>query len=408
MSFERPTLLEIVARVQADFISRLELTGAVLRRSVVAVFARVVAGAAHMLHGHLDYLARQLFADTSELEFLERQGATFGITKNAPEFATGNLVIWGTNTTVIPISTIFLRADGAEYTTNAEVTIATLTAWVNTTAYTVGQLRRNNGIIYQCTVAGTSAGSGGPTGTTAAITDGTVTWSHVATGTAAVVAALTASVADDASNADAETNLTFESPIAGANSDATVAVNGLAGGTDEEEEEDYRTRVLERMRSPPHGGSEDDYIAWAKEVAGVTRVWVYPEELGAGTVVVRFVRDDDASLIPSAGEVTTVQDYIDERRPVTAAVTVTAPTAAALALTMAVLPNTTAVQDAVEAELTDLMQREAEPGVTLELWQIRQAIGNAEGLTSYTLATPAADVTHTTNQIATLGVVTFT
>ena len=41
-----------------------------------------------------------------------------------------------------------------------------------------------------------------------------------------------------------------------------------------------------------------------------------------------LVRDDDASLIPDAGEVATVQAYIDSLRPVTASVTVVAPTAA--------------------------------------------------------------------------------
>ena len=54
MSFERPTLPDLVSRIQTDFVSRLALTGAVLRRSVVTVLARVLAGAAHMLHGHLE------------------------------------------------------------------------------------------------------------------------------------------------------------------------------------------------------------------------------------------------------------------------------------------------------------------------------------------------------------------
>lgn len=408
MAFERPTLAELVDRIQADFVSRLSLTGAVLRRSVVYVLSRVLAGAVHMLHGHLDFLARQLFADTSEEEFLLRQGNLFGVERLEATFTEGNVVIWGTNTTVIPIGTVLLRSDSTEYTTDAEVTIATLTAWVNTTAYTVGQLRSNSGNIYLCTVAGTSAGSGGPTTTATAITDGSVTWRYIAAGSAAVTAAVTATIAAEDGNADVGTALDFESPIAGANSSCTVSTGGLEDGTDEEEIEDYRTRVLERMRNRPSAGTEADYIAWAKEISGVTRVWVNPLQLGVGTVVVYFVRDDDAgSIIPSAGEVTEVQDYIDSVRPVTADVTVSAPTGVSLNYTIEITPDNSTTRAAVEAELVDMLRRDAEPGGTILLSQIQLAVGQAEGVTDYEVTVPAADVTHTTGQIAIHGTATW-
>ena len=85
--------------------------------------------------------------------------------------------------------------------------------------------------------------------------------------------------------------------------------------------------MLARIQQPPHGGASYDYTTWALEVSGVTRAWVYPQELGLGTVTVRFVRDFDATPIPYAGEVAAVQAYIDARRPVTALVTVVAPAA---------------------------------------------------------------------------------
>ena len=52
-------------------------------------------------------------------------------------------------------------------------------AWAASTAYTVGLRVVNGGNVYSCTGAGTSAASGGPTGTGSAITDGTVTWSYL-------------------------------------------------------------------------------------------------------------------------------------------------------------------------------------------------------------------------------------
>jgi uncharacterized phage protein gp47/JayE len=350
MAFQRPTLNELVDRIQQDFVSRLSLVGAVLRRSVVFVWSRVMAGAAHMLHGHLDFLSRQMFPDLSEGSYLVRQAGLFGLSRLAATFADGPITITGVNGAVIPAGVILKRSDGAEYTVNADATIALGTASAQVTAKAAGAN----------------------------------------------------------SNADAGVSLTFESPIAGVDSAALVATGGLVGGTDQEADAGLRARLLDRMRNPPHGGAAADYVAWAKEIAGVTRAWVYPLELGAGTVTVRFVRDDDASIIPDVGEVADVQAHIDSVRPVTAAVTVAAPIADPLGFTIQITPDTTATRAAVTAELTDLIRRDAEPGGTILLSQIETAIGVAEGVTNFVITLPAGNVTHATGHMATMGIVTFT
>lgn len=56
----------------------------------------------------------------------------------------------------------------------------TSSAWQASHAYSQYAAVVNDGTnIYECTIAGTSAGSGGPTGTGSAITDGTCTWRFV-------------------------------------------------------------------------------------------------------------------------------------------------------------------------------------------------------------------------------------
>lgn len=350
MPFARPTLPDLVSRISADFKSRLSLVSAPLRRSVVYVASRVVAGAVHMLHGHMEFLGKQIFADISEDEYLVRQAGLYGRTKAAATFATGTVDLTGTNGTVVPIGSVLRRSDGAEYETTGEVTIA-------------------NGVA-EPPVTAVLAGADG--------------------------------------NADSGVVLTFESPTAGIDAEATVTVSGLTGGADQESTDALRTRLLQRLQNPPEGGAEEDYRSWALEVDGVTRVWVYPRANGAGTVVVRFMRDDDVGGgFPSVGEVTDVQTYIDTLRPVTADVTVLAPVAKSWNFTIAVTPNTTAVRDAVEAELEDLFLREGEPGETVRLWKVEAAIANANGLTDYTLTTPAADLTHAAGELPTVGTITW-
>lgn len=52
-------------------------------------------------------------------------------------------------------------------------------AWAISTAYVLNQQVHNGGNVYKCTTAGTSAGSGGPTGTGSGITDNTAVWAYL-------------------------------------------------------------------------------------------------------------------------------------------------------------------------------------------------------------------------------------
>ena len=119
--------------------------------------------------------------------------------------------------------------------------------------------------------------------------------------------------------------------------------------------------------------------------------------------------DATANGIPESATVDTVDDYIQARRPVTADVTVSGPTAAVLNFTIQnITPMTQAVQDAVEAELQDLIRRESEPGGTLLVSHIREAISTAAGETDHVLVSPTDNVTAQATQITVYGDTTFT
>lgn len=51
--------------------------------------------------------------------------------------------------------------------------------WAVSTAYSLNQQVHLGGRVYKCATAGTSAGSGGPTGTGTGITDGSAVWDYV-------------------------------------------------------------------------------------------------------------------------------------------------------------------------------------------------------------------------------------
>lgn len=350
MPFTRPDLPTLIDRAAADIESRLPGVDARLRRSNLNVLARVLSGGIHGLYGYLDWIARQAIYDTAEAEILERWASIWlDVPRKPAAAATGSATFTGTTGAVIPLGTLLTRSDGAEVATTAEAAIAAGTATV----------------------------------------------------------AVAAVVAGAAGNTAAGSTLTLVSPIAGVQSQATVAADGLTGGADVEGDASLLERLIDRIQQPPHGGSAADYVKWAREVPGVTRAWAYPKEMGDGTVTVRFVRDADADLIPDAAEVAAVYDYIAERYPVTGELFVVAPIAVPLDFTIQLTPNTATVQSAVEAELEDLLKREAEPGATILISHIREAISIAAGETDHQLVAPAADVAHGTGEMAVMGTITW-
>lgn len=350
-TFTRPTFTQILDRVKADIDSRLPGADTKLRRSVLSVIAYVVAGVTHGLYGFLSWIALQVFPDTAEIEFLNRWSAIWGVIRRAASKATGSVIITGVDGTVIEVDTELQRSDNVVYLVTEEQTIASGTATVPVEAVLAGE-------------------------------DG---------------------------NADEDTVLEFVSPLEGADTETLVDSDALTGGQDEEDDESLLARLLDRIQNPPHGGSENDYIQWAMEVPGVTRVWVYPLELGLGGVSIRFMMDDTYDDgIPESGDVTTMQNYIEDRRPVTADVTVVAPVAVPLDFEIHLnLGDTAETRAAVEANLRDLILRDGEPAGTIYLSRINEAISLATGEYDHVLSDPLANVTHTTGQIATMGDVTW-
>lgn len=351
MAFARPTLTELIDRVLADIGSRVVGgDGSVLRRSLLGIIGTAEAGAAHQLYGYIDWVARQAIPDTAEGEWLERWAAIWGVVRKPATFAAGGLTFTGTDGSVIADGTIVQRQDGVQYATQGAATLAAGSALVAVRAVT--------------------AGEGG--------------------------------------NTAAGLKLSLLSPIAGVQSAAAVAAGGIAAGDEVETDPRLLARLLLRIQTPPQGGALADYVQWALLVPGVTRVWVAPKEMGAGTVTVRFVTDDDpAGVIPLPATVAAVQAKIDALRPVTAEVFVVAPVAAPLALTIKLTPNTAAVQAAVQAELLDLLRRDAQPGQPILLSRIREAVSIATGETNNQVVAPTADVTCAVGYMATLGAITW-
>ena len=352
MVFDRPTLEEIRTRTQAELEAELSV-GPLPRRSALLALSNALAAQSHLLHGHLSWVSRQILPTTAEGTQLNRHATLYGIVRKAATRATGSVTLTGTAGATMPI----------------------------------GSLMQNQaGVLYRAT-----------------------SFAQIAQGETTASVSVESVLAGSAGNIGAGLAIELTEPVPGIAAQATSGGLGIAGGADQEDDEDLRARILVRLQTPPQGGAAADYKAWALEVPGVTRAWPLPLYNGPGTVALTFATDDDPNgPIPSAAKVLEVYEYIEARRPVTVnEFTVFAPVEVDLDVTVQIVPDTPELRDAVIASLEDALLRKFSPGATLHLSEISEAISSAPGETYHVLAAPSADVSTELDELLVLGTVTF-
>ena len=359
MPFNRPTLSQIVSRVEGDFKYYLELP-AIIRRGFLYCFARTFAGVAHTLHGHIAWAVEQLLPDNADPEYVLRWANIFGVDRKAATFTILNVQATGTTGGTIPDEVKAQRSDGAKYVIDGAIVV--------------------------------------PAGDTAA-------------------GVVVAEIEGQDGNMTPGEKITLVSAVGGVNTELEI-LSVATEGEEEETIEELRTRVIERMQQPPSGGKATDYIGYAKTVAGVTRAWVLPGHLGEGTVGLAFVEDNEEPIIPDQAKVDEVQAAVELLKPITANLYTFAPIANPINPVIAIDPNNLEVQAAIEAELDDLVYREAQvrdayrsPGVEytgiIPLSKINEAISVAAGEDDHVLLSPTSDVVPGKGGIITKGNVTF-
>jgi uncharacterized phage protein gp47/JayE len=348
--FSRPTLAELVDRTGSDLESRLPGGDAHLLRSNLRVLAAVEAGGFHSLYGLLGWAVKQLFPQSADEIYLKKWASFWGLTPKVAGPASGVLLLTGTPTTTVPIGTTWDRSDGVRFVSTVEVELD---------------------------------GAGEATVDVEAETGGSTT------------------------NTASGTTLAVTTTISGLYSNAVVDSAGLTAGTDAETASELLARLLQRVQTPPQGGASADYEKWALECDGVTRAWIYPGYLGLGTVAVFVLNNDATDPIPTTETVEAVQAYIDELRPVTAAVTVFAPISTPIDFELSVSPATQTVKDAVELELTELLKREGAPGALVYLSHIREAVSQAAGEVDHVISVPSTNVQLNAGEYPVLGTITW-
>lgn len=321
MPYQKPTIKEIYSRVKADLETRIKQNNTqiirvrILRESLLSILVTVFSGAVYILYGFIEYLSKQIFADTAEKDWLERIGYLYGITRKPETKATGKAIFWGVLGTVVSKGTVVSTALGQKYQTTEEGTVVS-----------------DQGVTY----------------------------------TKLTIEALEGGVVGNYNDQTPTLALTLETPISGITNLEISNTERPSGGTEQETDEELRIRIIARMRKPPSGGRASDYEAWAKEVAGVGFAWIFENWNGTGTVGVVVATSSFDIVSPTT--LSETQTNIDAKKPLGVVATVLNPTIKICSPTIKLDPlNDVGIRTKIEEALNELFNIESAPaGIILK------------------------------------------
>jgi len=190
-------------------------------------------------------------------------------------------------------------------------------------------------------------------------------------------------------------------------------------GLDAEADATLQTRNTSKWSTLSYAAPAEAYVNWALTAdTDITRALVDDDNpRGAGTLDVYIARNNGAAI---GADVTTVQAYIDDRRPVTADPEVIAATAASQAFTATIYVtaalNNATKQAEIETALATYVNGLPIGGTVLPggtagymlFTEVTQAISQVVGVENITWAVPLADVAIAATAVMTVGAVTFT
>ena len=346
MPYSRPTLDALKQQSQGDLQAALPGADALLRYANLKILAFMLAGLVNGNYGYLDYIALQATPFTATDVFLEAWAALKSVTRKPATAATGAPTFTGTTNAVVPAGTTVLRNDGFAFTTTADATV----------------------------------GTGG-----------------------SVILPIAAVATGSVGNSDAGTAFSLSSGVSGVGASG-VANGPITGGTELEDDDSLRGRMLFAFANPPQGGSRSDYEQWALAVPGVTRAWVTPNGMGPSTVVVYFMMDTAEAAhggfpqgtagvaaaeprdVAATGEPLTLANALFLTQPVTPIVYAVPPLPNTIGLTIAGLTGASAsVKTAIGTALANALLLGGVPGGTTNLSTIEAAIAAVNGSAGFVI-----------------------
>lgn len=429
--------LVVKDRVKSAIQASLRSSNPFLRGSWLGAIADSFAERIYDFYAGITHAIHEIFPDTTD-DNLERWGSFYNIQPYAAKTSVGKIVFHSVNTAAddpIPVGQKFIDGNGNIFVSTETSPVealsdnlyaTTLTRSSTTATFTASDfhyLKSGN----EVTIAGASDALYNGTHTITVVNEYSFTFpvsnaaATPATGSYFVRFANAVNVKSEAfgieMNLPAYTPVTLQSPVANIDDNAFVNYQGLSGASDREDREAFRARLLDVIRNPVAHFNISDITRLAKEVTGVTRVFVKEVTPAAGQVTIYFTTDNDISPIPNATTVSSVKSKLLTIKPANmsdADLIVSAPGTEVVNFTFSALsPNTSTMRASILENLKQFFADNTSVGVAIVQDAYRSAIfstidtSTGEAVVSFTLSSPSGTVTPASNELPVLGTVTW-
>lgn len=444
MPLEIPTRSEVTSQGEAYVRSEVpELDPSTSRRSYVGGMVKAFMLSLHDFYVALRKATLEFFPQTATQDFLTTGWWVdiTGLTRNPAAPARGNIVVTGAAGGTVTAGAAVV-ANNVGYTVDAGIIIADQQLAISSLTFSGGTAtaetvtaRHLLATGMSVTISGANEADYNGTFTITATAENEFTYavsgSPSSPATGSIVLASTygmGAVTCDTNGTDGNLTsgaiMTLSAPGVGVDASAIVTFGDLAGGAEQETIDAYRERVIEGLGTDFGMFSADEIQIIAKQITGVTRVWVNEATLNGtngvyeGQVKIAFMRDQDSNPFPSAAEVATVKGHIvSQIMPAHTAeedVMVMSPDELLVPVTFSALsPDTPTMRQAIKARLNQFFDEAIEYETDIPLIDIECAIKDAyspedrSSPVTFTLTSPTGVTTVTSNELPRIGAVTF-
>jgi len=279
---------------------------------------------------------KDAFPQTAEGDVLDANfGAMEGLLRKPASKSTGQIAVFDSIGTTIPIFTKYNTSDGIEIETTASGTVATQITTISSVVNNDGFVTFTASVVPHTIPKGASItiSIGNPLvdgvreivgvsdSTFSIEIDSIVSISGAGTATANYAIIQAQTVSDGVAS-----QVSGSIELQGDN-EAYTLFSRLSGGADKESDNDYKARIIKTRGALEGVFTQPQIILAALSVPGNTRAWVVsPKSLVTGgtpgvagykpqpgEVCVYFLRDNDVDPIPDAGEIATTKDAIIQK-----------------------------------------------------------------------------------------------
>lgn len=317
-----------VESIKTDILKRLKTNIDAREGSFANDMISAVAYEVWETYQSLNAIIPIAYIDETSGAYIDKRCEEYGITRKPGSKATAVLTITGTNNTVIPKGTIFMTAEGFQFVTDSEATISEGTAAVGVTAAVIGANY------------------------------------NVAAGTITLQKANLSGI-------------------------TSVTNSAAVGGTDIETDASLVSRFYDHLRSTATSGNIAHYRQWAMAVNGVGNAKVIPLFNGPGTVKVLIVGNDNRT--PTDDVLAACEDYINERRPIGATVTVEKAPMLSISINAVVTTDGSTtkeqINDRFKAEMAEYFKSKSFSSYTLSYNRLVYMLLDTAGVKDFTTLT---------------------